>query len=104
LKKRKLPIRMCLGCREMKEKRTLIRMVKSPDGKILIDDLKGKSPGRGAYICLFGSCIDKVMKAKSFERAFGQKIESEVFDELKSEFINRKKLYEQSEIKEEVDG
>ena len=95
---------MCLGCREMKEKRELIRMVKSLDCRILIDDVKGKSPGRGAYICLNSACIDKVVKTKSFERAFGQKIESEVFNLLKAELLNRKNSTQQKEIKGEIDG
>jgi predicted RNA-binding protein YlxR (DUF448 family) len=95
---------MCLGCREMKEKRNLVRMVKAPDCAIHIDDVKGKSPGRGAYICLNSTCIDKVIKTKAFERAFGQKIESDVYDLLRTELLNRKISIQQKEIKGEIDG
>jgi predicted RNA-binding protein YlxR (DUF448 family) len=95
---------MCLGCREMKEKRELVRMVKAPDYRIHIDDVKGKSPGRGAYICLNSACIDKVIKTKAFDRAFGQKIESQIYDLLKTELLNRKIPSQQKEIKGEIDG
>jgi len=88
----------------MKEKTELVRMVKSPDCNIRIDDVKGKSPGRGAYICLNSTCIDKVVKTKAFERAFGKKIESDVFDLLRTTLTNRKNSIKQKEIKGEIDG
>ena len=102
--KKKMPLRMCLGCREMKEKRELVRMVKSPDCIIHIDDVKGKSPGRGAYICSNSACIDKVIKTKAFERAFGQKIESGIYDLLKDKLVNRNNSNQKREIKGEVNG
>ncbi len=88
----------------MKEKRELVRMVKSPDCRIHVDDVKGKSAGRGAYICLNSTCIDKVIKTKAFERAFGQKIESDIYDLLKTELSNRKVTIQPKEIKGEING
>jgi predicted RNA-binding protein YlxR (DUF448 family) len=77
-------MRMCIGCREMIPKKELIRVVKSPEGSIDID-LKGKAPGRGAYLCRSRACIDKAAKSKLLEKAFEQKIEQEVYDKLKTQ-------------------
>ena len=62
IKPKKVPMRMCLGCREMRPKAELRRIVKSPEGEIGID-LKGKAPGRGAYICLSEQCLKKARKS-----------------------------------------
>ena len=78
---KKVPMRQCTGCREMKPKRELIRVVKSPEGEIAID-FKGKNPGRGAYVCPRSECLKKVIKAKALERAFGLKIPDEVYEAL----------------------
>lgn len=86
MKKRKIPMRMCIGCREMMPKKELIRVVKSPEGSIDID-LKGKAPGRGAYLCRSQACIDKAAKSRLLEKAFEQKIEQEVYDKLKTQLI-----------------
>lgn len=88
----------------MKEKRELVRLVKAPDCSIHIDDLKGKSPGRGAYICLNSTCIEKVLKTKAFDRAFGQRVESDIYDLLKTELLNRKIICQKKEIKGEING
>ena len=56
MKTRKIPMRMCVGCREMKEKKTLIRVVRSPEGVLSLDPA-GKKPGRGAYVCREGECL-----------------------------------------------
>jgi predicted RNA-binding protein YlxR (DUF448 family) len=77
---------MCIGCREMMPKKELIRVVKSPEGSIDID-LKGKAPGRGAYLCRSQACIDKAAKSRLLEKAFEQKIEQEVYDKLKTQLI-----------------
>jgi len=69
----------------MKEKRELIRIVKSPDNKVAVDDEKGKSPGRGAYICVESTCINKIIKSKSLERAFSIKIEDNVIEQILEE-------------------
>jgi predicted RNA-binding protein YlxR (DUF448 family) len=77
---------MCIGCREMMPKKELIRVVKSPEGSIDID-LKGKAPGRGAYLCRNQACMDKAAKSRLLEKAFEQKIEQEVYDKLKTQLI-----------------
>jgi predicted RNA-binding protein YlxR (DUF448 family) len=82
LNKKPLPQRMCVGCREMKEKRELIRVVKTPEGDITIDT-KGKMNGRGAYICPKEDCLQKAVKTKGLERAFKQQITPEIFVSLK---------------------
>lgn len=81
---RKIPLRKCLGCCEMKDKRTLVRIVRSKEGVISVD-LTGKMPGRGAYICRDESCLNMAVKAKRLERAFSAKIEPEIYDRLRSE-------------------
>jgi len=73
----------------MKEKRDLIRIVKTIDGKVCIDDVKGKAPGRGAYVCTSEACVKNVLKNKPFERAFGQKIEATTYELLKVELTKR---------------
>ena len=78
---KKIPMRQCLGCREMKPKRELIRAVKSPEGDVSLD-FKGKAAGRGAYICPSKDCLKKAMKAKALERAFSAQIPPEVYEEL----------------------
>ena len=81
---RQIPLRTCLGCGEMKDKRTLVRIVRSKEGVISVD-LPGKRPGRGAYICRDVSCLNMAVKAKRLERAFSTKIEPEIYDRLRSE-------------------
>lgn len=75
---KKIPMRQCLGCREMKPKRELIRAVRSPEGEISLD-FKGKKPGRGAYICNNAECLKKALKSKALERAFSAQIPDEVY-------------------------
>lgn len=84
LKQRKIPMRMCVGCREMKPKAELRRVVKSPEDVISID-LKGKAPGRGAYVCLDAECLKKAEKTKALERALETQISSEVYARLAEE-------------------
>lgn len=81
---KKIPMRQCLGCREMKQKRELIRAVKSPDGEVNLD-FKGKMPGRGAYLCPNGECLKKAMKSKALERAFSVQIPEEIYEELRQQ-------------------
>lgn len=81
---KKIPLRQCLGCREMKAKKDLIRVVKSPEGEISLD-FKGKKPGRGAYICPNAECLAKVKKSKALERAFSAQLPAEVYDGLERE-------------------
>ena len=78
---KKIPMRQCLGCREMKPKRELIRAVRSPEGEISLD-FRGKKPGRGAYVCPDPACLAKARKSKALERAFETAIPAEVYDAL----------------------
>ena len=78
---KKIPMRMCTGCREMKPKKELIRVVKTVDGEIKLDTT-GKLNGRGAYICKSAECLKKAQKIGALSRAFGTEIPSEVFAEL----------------------
>ena len=80
----KIPMRQCLGCREMKPKRELIRAVKSPEGDISLD-FKGKKPGRGAYVCHNPDCLKKAIKSKALERAFSSAIPDEVYSGLEKQ-------------------
>ena len=84
LKPRKLPQRQCLGCREMKNKRDLIRAVRSPEGEITLD-FKGKKPGRGAYVCPQAECLRKARKSRALERAFSAAIPPEVYEQLEEQ-------------------
>ena len=81
---KKIPMRQCVGCREMKPKKELVRVVKSPEGEISLD-LKGKAPGRGAYVCRSAECLQRAVKAKALERGFSTAIPQEVYDHLMEE-------------------
>ena len=87
MKTRKIPLRMCTGCGEMFDKRTLVRVVKSPEGEISLD-LTGKKAGRGAYVCKSVECMKKARKKKAFERAFSVAIDDEIYDEMEKEIEN----------------
>ena len=78
---KKIPMRQCVGCREMKPKRELIRVVKSPDGELSLDS-KGKMPGRGAYVCEDALCLKKARKSHGLERALDVSIPPEIYDKL----------------------
>ncbi|MGE4353623.1 MAG: RNase P modulator RnpM [Oscillospiraceae bacterium] len=78
---KKIPMRQCTGCREMKPKRELIRVVRAPDGNISLD-FRGKAPGRGAYVCRDRQCLKKAIKSKALERAFNTSIPEEIYDAL----------------------
>ena len=77
-------MRMCVGCREMKEKRSLMRVVKSPEGAISFDRV-GKAPGRGAYVCKSKECFEKAVKQRQLERALETRIDEAVFSQLMEE-------------------
>ena len=84
MKTRKIPMRMCVGCREMKEKRSLLRVVKSPEGAISFDRV-GKAPGRGAYVCKSKECFERAVKQRQLERALETRIDEAVFTQLGEE-------------------
>ena len=81
---KKIPMRLCTGCGEMKPKKELVRVVKSPEGEISIDRT-GRSPGRGAYVCPNPECLKKAKKSRRLEKAFASQIPEEVYDALEKE-------------------
>lgn len=86
-KVKKIPQRLCLGCNEMKDKRDLIRVVRSKEGEISLD-LTGRKSGRGAYICRSIDCLKAARKAKRIERAFSCAISDEIYDGMERELEN----------------
>lgn len=95
---KKVPLRKCTGCGEMKEKRELIRVVKAPEkkdengnvvsgGEISLD-LTGRKPGRGAYVCKNTDCFKKARKARRFERSLSCKIPEDVYEQMSAELEN----------------
>lgn len=87
MKAKKIPLRMCTGCGEMFDKRTLVRVVKSPEGEISLD-LTGKAAGRGAYVCKNPECLKKARKKKAFERAFSVSIDDAIYEKMEEEIKN----------------
>ena len=87
---KKIPMRQCVGCREMKEKRQLIRVVRSPEGEVSLD-FKGKKPGRGAYLCPDPACLAKAQKKKALERSFEQPVPAEVYEALAAQLADVRK-------------
>ena len=81
---KKTPMRQCLGCREMKPKRELMRVVRSPEGEIGLD-FRGKAPGRGAYVCRDAQCLKKAIKARALERALSVQIPPEIYERREKE-------------------
>lgn len=75
------PLRQCLGCREMKPKAELVRVVRSPEGTVCVD-LRGKAPGRGAYVCRSADCLKKALRSRAVGRALGVEIPPEIYDAL----------------------
>lgn len=84
VKPRKTPMRMCVGCREMKPKMSLLRVVRPQEGEVHIDRT-GKAPGRGAYVCNSLDCLKKAQKTRALERALDQRIEEGVFEALQAD-------------------
>ncbi|MBE6049459.1 MAG: YlxR family protein [Clostridium sp.] len=87
MKVRKIPLRMCTGCMEMKPKKELIRVVKTPEGEVCVD-LTGKKSGRGAYICKSLECLEKAVKAKRLSRNLDVTIDDEIYNKLREEIGN----------------
>ncbi len=84
MKQRKIPLRKCTGCQEMKNKKELIRVVRSDEGEFSLD-FTGKKSGRGAYVCPNMECLEKAQKNRGFERSFKAAVPKEVYETLKSE-------------------
>lgn len=84
MQQKKVPMRMCLGCGQMFPKRELVRAVKNKEGEIFLD-LKGKAPGRGAYLCRNPECLRQARKARRLERAFSSQIPDALYDSMEAE-------------------
>ena len=81
---KKVPMRQCLGCREMFPKRELIRVVRSPEGALSLD-FRGKAPGRGAYLCRRPECLKKARKSRAIERALSVEVPEDVYSALEKQ-------------------
>lgn len=98
MRQKRVPMRMCTGCGEMKPKKELVRVVKAPDSKDdngtvtaqggVSLDLTGRKPGRGAYVCRNIACLKAARKARKFERAFSCQIPGEVYDQMEEELAS----------------
>ncbi len=84
MKQKKIPLRKCTGCGEQKPKKELVRIVKTPDGEILLD-LTGKASGRGAYICNNAECLKKARKSKRIDKTFEMTIPDEIYEQMEEE-------------------
>jgi predicted RNA-binding protein YlxR (DUF448 family) len=82
-KPKKIPLRMCVGCREMKPKASLIRVVRSPEGAVSLDPV-GKKPGRGAYVCRNTACLARAIKQKQLERQLETALAPETAEALRA--------------------
>ncbi len=83
-RKKKIPMRKCVGCNEVKEKRKLIRVVRTPEKEVLIDRT-GKKSGRGVYICPSVECLEAAVKAKRLEKSLNTEIDDELIQKLREE-------------------
>ena len=81
---RKIPLRQCVGCREMKTKREMIRVIKTPEDEICLDR-SGKKNGRGAYLCFSPDCLRKAIRSKALERSLKITIPDEIYEGLEEE-------------------
>ncbi|MBP3965215.1 RNase P modulator RnpM [Paenibacillus lignilyticus] len=86
MRPRKIPLRKCVACQEMKAKKELIRVVRTPDESVLID-LTGKKAGRGAYLCGKVACFKLAKKSRALDRALKQTVGIEIYDQLEQDFI-----------------
>ena len=84
MKPRKIPTRQCLGCNEHKPKKELLRVLRTPDGEIILD-FTGKKSGRGAYICYDVKCLKKARKSKRIDKSLETEIPEEIYDKMESE-------------------
>ena len=82
---KKVPLRQCIGCGQMKGKKELMRVLRTTEGEIVLD-MTGKKNGRGAYLCFSGQCLEKAVKNKGLERSLKTAVPQEVYESLKKEF------------------
>ncbi|MGN1158879.1 MAG: RNase P modulator RnpM [Lachnospiraceae bacterium] len=85
---KKVPMRQCVGCGEMKSKKEMMRVLKTPEEQIILD-VTGKKNGRGAYLCKSAECLKKARKNKGLERSFKMSIPAEVYDSLEKEYTDQ---------------
>ena len=90
---KKIPLRQCVGCGQMKGKREMVRILRTEDNEICVD-VTGKKNGRGAYVCRSGECLRQARKNKGLERSFKMSIPDEVYSLLEEEFESLKKEFE----------
>ena len=83
---KKIPVRQCIGCGEMKNKKDMMRILRTPEEEIILD-LTGKKNGRGAFLCKQSECLKLARKNKGLERSFKMSIQSQVYDKLEEEFL-----------------
>lgn len=88
-KTKKIPLRQCIACRELKEKKDMLRIVKNGEGKVFLD-FSGKASGRGAYICDKPECIEKLKKRRLIDKTFACRIDEEVYTAIEEEYFGRK--------------
>ncbi len=84
---KKKPLRKCIGCGEQKEKKELIRVLRTTDGMIMIDE-SGRQNGRGAYVCRKKACMEKAFKSKALERSLHCRVDEQVYEELQKRIVN----------------
>ena len=87
MKPKKIPTRQCLGCNEHKPKKELLRVLRTPEGEIILD-FTGKKSGRGAYICYDVKCLKKARKSKRIDKSLDTEIPEEIYDKMESELEN----------------
>lgn len=85
MNKKKTPMRQCVGCKEMKNKKEMMRVLRTSDGSIVLDTT-GKKNGRGAYLCMTKECLGKARKNKGLERSFKMNIPDELYENMEKEF------------------
>lgn len=85
MNKKKTPMRQCVGCNEMKNKKEMMRVLRTSDGSVELDTT-GKKNGRGAYLCMTKECLMKARKNKGLERSFKMKIPDELYENMEKEF------------------
>ena len=82
---KKMPVRRCVGCQEMKNKKEMIRVIRTPEGEFELD-ATGKKNGRGAYLCPSEECLEKAIKSKGLDRSFKMAVPREVYERLREEW------------------
>ena len=88
-KTKKIPLRMCIACKELKEKKAMLRIVKNSEGKIFLD-FSSKAAGRGAYICDNPECIKKLKKQRLLNKVFSCAVDEEVYAAIEEEYFGKK--------------